>query len=413
MNFRKPLLISVIAFSLLIPPSTFAAQKTTFKSAGRTGATVVNTILSGSGAPSKTLGIDGDFYIDTKFLNIYGPKTKGVWKIATSLKQTESKSVTTAVGDQGIQGEKGDRGLQGLTGAVGPMGLTGAPGARGSDGAPGPTGATGPSGSAGPQGATGPSGSAGATGATGAAGANGATGAAGANGVNGLNGVDGVDGATGAQGATGANGVNGLNGVDGAQGLQGPQGIQGATGATGAAGTNGLNGGDGPRGNQGAAGTDGVDGAQGPQGPVGPQGVPGEAGISWAKFAVVPSATLAITAANNFISQTFFTADVSGNYSFLILVSGLASFADTFKLNAEIVNGSTPLVSQFAIASDALTNANGVSGRQYGFTISGIASNVSIGTVFAVRITNQTTVNGGNPVVFGGRALINKVGTIG
>lgn len=43
------------------------------------------TILSGSGAPSGSLGRDNDFYIDTDVYDIYGPKTAGAWGAPTSL----------------------------------------------------------------------------------------------------------------------------------------------------------------------------------------------------------------------------------------------------------------------------------------------------------------------------------------
>jgi hypothetical protein len=54
---------------------------------GSTGATGAdgNTILSGSGAPSSGLGVNGNFYIDTSARAIYGPKTSGAWGSATSL----------------------------------------------------------------------------------------------------------------------------------------------------------------------------------------------------------------------------------------------------------------------------------------------------------------------------------------
>lgn len=39
----------------------------------------VNTLLSGSGTPANSVGNDGDFYIDTKGPNIYGPKKSGAW----------------------------------------------------------------------------------------------------------------------------------------------------------------------------------------------------------------------------------------------------------------------------------------------------------------------------------------------
>lgn len=42
-------------------------------------------ILSGSGAPSNSLGIDGEFYIDTDVNKIYGPKDNGIWPEPVSL----------------------------------------------------------------------------------------------------------------------------------------------------------------------------------------------------------------------------------------------------------------------------------------------------------------------------------------
>ena len=191
-----------MATTLALIPSAIAAPKTASKAAGRVTTTVVNTILSGVGVPSKTLGINGDFYIDTKNLNLYGPKTKGVWKVATSLKQVDTKSVTTVIGEAGSVGEKGDKGDKGATGstgATGVAGVAGAAGANGSDGAPGGMGVSGPTGSSGP---------AGATGSSGAAGATGSTGAAGSQGVQGIKGDAGAAGAAGAVGATGAAGVS-------------------------------------------------------------------------------------------------------------------------------------------------------------------------------------------------------------
>lgn len=38
-----------------------------------------NTILNGAGAPGPTVGIDGDYYVDTAATNLYGPKTSGAW----------------------------------------------------------------------------------------------------------------------------------------------------------------------------------------------------------------------------------------------------------------------------------------------------------------------------------------------
>lgn len=37
------------------------------------------TILNGTGAPSNTIGVNGDYYIDNVTRNMYGPKTDGDW----------------------------------------------------------------------------------------------------------------------------------------------------------------------------------------------------------------------------------------------------------------------------------------------------------------------------------------------
>ena len=72
------LLIIVIATSFSIP-SSIAATKP--KAAGRSSTAVINTVLNGKGAPSNTLGINGDFYIDTRSLLISGPKKSGKWPV--------------------------------------------------------------------------------------------------------------------------------------------------------------------------------------------------------------------------------------------------------------------------------------------------------------------------------------------
>lgn len=47
-----------------------------------------NTIRSGSGAPANSFGNDGDFYIDTTAVKLYGPKTAGAWGTGVSLQGT-------------------------------------------------------------------------------------------------------------------------------------------------------------------------------------------------------------------------------------------------------------------------------------------------------------------------------------
>jgi hypothetical protein len=178
------LLVLVIATSLFIPHSIAATKP---KAAGRTSTAVINTVLNGKGAPSNSLGINGDFYIDTRSLLISGPKASGKWPTARSLQGAngtngtdgrngnDAKSVSTAstvagpVGPQGERGEKGSDGVSGSSGAAGAAGVAGATGA---------TGPVGPSGS-GSTGAQGPTGSTGSNGAPGINGARGETGTVG------------------------------------------------------------------------------------------------------------------------------------------------------------------------------------------------------------------------------------------
>lgn len=168
-------------------PITSAATKP--KSAGRTSSSIPNTILSGKGVPLNTFGIDGDFYIDTRSLFIYGPKKNKKWPLPQSLQGpigvsgtdgkngTEGRTISSAsnvvgpTGTQGEKGEKGDKGEIGSTGAAGLAGATGATGPTGSSGSGGGTvGATGPAGPAGSQGVIGISGAKGETGTVGAMG---------------------------------------------------------------------------------------------------------------------------------------------------------------------------------------------------------------------------------------------------
>ena len=187
-NRLSILLVLVIATSFSIP-SSIAATKP--KAAGRSSTAVINTVLNGKGAPSNTLGINGDFYIDTRSLLISGPKAKGKWPVARSLQGAngtngtdgkngnDAKNVSTAsavVGPAGPQGERGEKGVEGIAGS------SGAAGVAGLSGATGPAGAMGPAGS-GSIGAQGPSGSNGTNGTNGSAGGTGLTGARGETGT--------------------------------------------------------------------------------------------------------------------------------------------------------------------------------------------------------------------------------------
>jgi hypothetical protein len=355
MKGNRSLVAITLALSLAILPSAIAVDKTSNKAAGPSPTTVVNTILSGSGVPSKTLGINGDFYIDTKNLNLYGPKTKGVWKIATSLKPKEPAIAAIVTGDMGPTGPRGDTGAQGDKGEKGITGDKGAQGALGIQGLTGSTGAT---------------------------------------------------GATGFSGATGAVGLTGTSGVAGAKGDTGTQGIQGLTGTAGAKGDTGT------AGAKGDTGTTGTTGSQGAKGDTGTAGAPGDAGISVVKFATVPLTTLATGVDGGSSSNIFFTAESNGNYTFEVLLSGLVGIPNQMKLYAELVSGNMLIGNQFAVASDSTTGVNGLSGRQYGFRLIGSAANVTTGTTFSVRVGIVNAVDSVN-INFMGRALVNKVGSIG
>jgi hypothetical protein len=206
----------VTTFSIATAPLTSAATKP--KAAGRTSTTIPNTILNGKGAPLLKVGIDGDFYIDTRSLLIYGPKKSGKWPLPQNLQGpvgangadgkngSEGKTVSTASTIAGPAGSQGSQGLQGEKGEKGEKGDAGSPGATGSAGPAGATGATGPQGPSG-------GGGGGTPGPTGATGATGATGLTGAKGETGTAGADGVAGAVGLKGETGTVGATGPSNV--------------------------------------------------------------------------------------------------------------------------------------------------------------------------------------------------------
>lgn len=62
---------------------------------GANGANGINGkgILSGTTAPSSGTGVDGDFYIDTEAMVIWGPKTSGAWGVGTALSATSRTPV--------------------------------------------------------------------------------------------------------------------------------------------------------------------------------------------------------------------------------------------------------------------------------------------------------------------------------
>ena len=76
-----------------------------------------NSVRSGAGSPDVSLGVDGDFYIDTSGHQLHGPKTNGSWPPGTSI-----------IGPQGTAGQNGADGRTIHHGTGMPGALTGANG---------------------------------------------------------------------------------------------------------------------------------------------------------------------------------------------------------------------------------------------------------------------------------------------
>ena len=217
-------------------PSLASTPSKVLHRAGRAVSTSANTIRNGRGAPANSLGVDGDFYIDTLKLNMYGPKVNGVWPAPISLR-----------GPAGVDGKSGTNGIEGKTGATGSNGNTSS--TAGQQGARGPTGPQGSQGISGTQGLlgsigltgevgpTGPTGPIGPIGSTGLTGGNGPAGSSGSSGANGPIGPIGLAGSPGATGLTGSNGLTGAQGLTGPSqvsigSISFPQQIRGGTGTS-------------------------------------------------------------------------------------------------------------------------------------------------------------------------------------
>jgi hypothetical protein len=74
------------------PPTSNPSDWTLLGAKGDKGDTG-NQVLNGPGAPSNVLGVNGDFYLATSTNTLYGPKAAGVWPAGVSL-----------VGPQGVAG---------------------------------------------------------------------------------------------------------------------------------------------------------------------------------------------------------------------------------------------------------------------------------------------------------------------
>jgi len=383
MKTKTTLIAFALITTLISSPQAFPAGKTSLvvKDAGRSSTSIPNTILSGAGIPTKTVGIDGDFYIDVKNANLYGPKTKGAWKLATTLRIADTKEVVIpAAGNDGAKGNTGEQGLSGHNGTNGIDGAKGADGVKGADGAKGATGLTGATGS---------------TGYTGATGSIGATGAKGETGVTGLAGAAGTNGTVGSKGDTGTAGTNGVDGSKGDTGLAGAKGDQGI---------------------QGVKGDTGLTGSSGSQGATGSAGA---AGISSAQWVVLSSKALVTTSGGrsiDIISTASLSADSS--YTFEVMVNGLVPVGNTEDLfiggtiSVCTAGDCVPITNQYCIASNSESYANGIKSKHFGIRIMGAYTNVSGTPFFGVNINIQTA-SLLSSISFSGTALITKVGSIG
>ena len=385
---RKRITLTLILLLACSPLPNAAAQykasPTKFKSAGRVAGTAVNTILNGNGAPSKSVGIDGDFYIDVKNSKLYGPKYKGVWPDAISLK-----------GPQGLPGANGLDGADGktisnvssTTGPIGPQGPAGPKGDTGAIGPAGPAGLPGLPGATGPQGATGPAGPAGAG-----------------------SGSPGPTGATGATGATGPQGPKGETGTAGSNGATGPQGPKGETGT---AGSNGATGTQGPKGETGTAGSNGATGATGPQGA---KGETGTAGPSQVFASTVAAWTLSTASAGTSSdSSAFISLTANNSYRFTIIVNGTAgwSYATTSALGIEVRSSTTPtsLVYEFVV-TEGKSYVSGAITHRINFIIEGTIIVGSSDTQLSLRAFDGGPNTGSYPLTLSGHAFVTQVGQV-
>ncbi|MDX1814228.1 MAG: hypothetical protein R3319_05505, partial [Candidatus Bathyarchaeia archaeon] len=86
---------------------------------------------SGTGAPSPSLGEDGDYYLNLDNGDVYN-KVSDSWTWAANIQGPEGPQGEQGL--QGIQGEKGDKGDKGDTGDTGPQGEQGIQGIQGIQG---------------------------------------------------------------------------------------------------------------------------------------------------------------------------------------------------------------------------------------------------------------------------------------
>ena len=342
--------VSNIAFA---HPSYSANKSLKPQAAGRTATSLSNTILNGVLAPKSTQGIDGDFFIDTKALNIYGPKTNGRWPTAISL-----------------------RGTQGVAGTTGTSGSNGTDGRN-------------------------------AQSASAVVGAQGAQGATGAAGIKGEAGVAGASGGAGIAGTAGVAGAQGVAGVAGAAGVAGSQGVAGATGNTGAQGNIGNTGNTGAQGLKGETGTAGVTGSKGETGTV------GAAGPSSALDLPIPTWVLSTATAGAWNDSAIIkTLAANTAYRVSIIVHGTSTQADGY-FGFELIGCDSACTSKYEITNSygKVFLPPSVAIR-YTFAIEGTIIVGGSGATISVRAIDGMAVTSAKPLTLSGRAIFVEIGTV-
>ena len=354
MKIFSALVLSLILVSAFAPSASAATKSKQPKNAGRSLPATINTILSGNGTPSASLGKDGDFYIDVRNSLFFGPKTKGRWTLPVS--------------------------LVGPSGPVGAIGVAGKSGGKGEDGAPGAN-ATGSIGSQGPIGAVGAQGPSGTPGSTGPAGAQGPAGATGATGPQGPSGGGG--GSTGPQGPTG---------VTGTQGTKGETGTAGATGSTGSTGL------------KGETGTAGVTGSTGAQGPTGPSSV---------SRVLVTSFTLNSAGVDSATSGIFGIVAANTSYQFSVMLHGVTTSTSKYFGASVQGTGSVTVLSDWAMF-DGKSVHTGVSPQgEVVFLFQGVLNGGSSGGGVRFTVSDFAgATNGAAIMTISGQMLLQEVGAI-
>jgi hypothetical protein len=196
-------------------------------------------------------------------------------------------------------------------------------------------------------------------------------------------------------------------------GISGATGSSGPVGAAGPAGAAGSQGAQGAQGVKGDAGTVGAQGAQGVKGDAGTAGAAGAAGVSASFFVDLGTWTLGTNQnVGTSDSNTFGNLD-AGFYTFEIMIDGTFSpnTITDMTIGMQLITSAGTLDYR-VFASDSAAYINGYGNRHYQFMI--IGKLICTGaTTLKLRAVDQYGATANNLLNFSGRALINKVGSIG